>query len=280
MTREFFVFEIDDYRDLFARLFRIQKEKDSEFSLALLAQSCGIQPSYLTNVAKGRAHFSSDQAYLVLTELRRPMEEIEYILLLIDWERSGISSRKKLLKEKLNEIRNQKIRADRVVETSKAKPAASEAIPESFKYYSDPFASILHMYLGTRAARSDSQGISKDLGLDLDRIKILLKNLEEMKLIRKVNGSYVVAVQAQHLASDSPLQRMHHTAIRALSMDKMIRLSKDDYYSFSATVSISDDSRFAIRAEFLKFIQKAQEIVTKAPAEKVMQMHFDFFPWT
>jgi len=279
------IYEKDNYRSIIKALLSEQKKHEEGLPLAVVAQSCHMQPSYLSNVLKERGHFSSDQAFMLMNFLKRSNEETEYLLLLIELERCGIPYRKKYLKEKINRLRQQHLRAEKYIESqgNQNEPEPHETArlqSKELEYYSDPLAPLFHIYLGTQKARSDLAGIARDLGVDTNRAKETLELLERHKLIQRSKGKWIPQAEPMHLSKDSPMLRMYHIAMRSLSIDRMIRMQSKDYYSFSATISMDESSQMAVRAEFLKFIQRAQEVVKSAPAERVLQLHFDLFPWT
>ena len=74
------------------------------WTLQKFAEKSGIQPPYLTNVLKERAHLNPDQLFSLTQTIGFSADETDYCLLLLDWEKSAQAARKALLKEKIEKI--------------------------------------------------------------------------------------------------------------------------------------------------------------------------------
>ena len=59
----------------------------------------------------------------------------------------------------------------------------------------------------------------------------------------------------------------------------MQRLSSNEAYSFSATITGSDETREALHEAWLGFLKKAESLVKESRSEKAFQINFDLFPW-
>jgi len=268
----FSFYETDDYRTILGKL--IQGQKKNKLSLTQIAADSGIQPSYLSSVVNGKTHLSQDQLFAICGLMKLSDSETDYLLLLLDWERSGFHSRKEVLKKKIDEIRDNGLRIEKILSTKGKKV---ESAPDS--YYLDPHVTILHLYLESHSSKHDIKGIAQDLRLSPNKVQELLQTLKSLGLIKKVEDRWQVQNNNFHLPSDSPIVRMNQLAFRTLAMERILSLPSSKHYSFGATISLSEEDATQIRVEFLKFIDRCKVIVSESKSTKLMQLHFDLFPW-
>lgn len=270
------VYEFENYRDLFQSIFKDSKLKSPNKSLAQIAKDCGIQPSYLTNVLKSRAHFNTDQAVEILYSLGYAGESVDYVLLLIELDRSGSLKHQKILSEKIYRIRQLKLRADQYLEIQKSESETHDGL--TF-YYLDPLVPILHMYFGIKNADQSPQKIALKLRVPELRVQQIIDYLKAQGLIIFKSGKLKLGTQLMHLPKDSPLIKAHQTLIRNLTLERMSRLNSENHYSFSVTFNADESTRTQIQVDFLKFIKRAQNLCKGSKSENVMQMNFDLFSW-
>ncbi len=81
-----------EYRPALAERLVRQKNQPGGVTMAKLAEKIPVQPSYLTNVVKERAHFNADQLHTLCELLGYTAEEIRYLTLLLEHERSSNKS--------------------------------------------------------------------------------------------------------------------------------------------------------------------------------------------
>jgi uncharacterized protein (TIGR02147 family) len=270
------VYEKEDYRELFLDILEQAKQKPMGQALAQIAKKCGIQPSYLTNVLKQRCHFSADQASDLLTYLGYNTEEIDYVLLLIEYERTGSLSRRQTLKDKVKKIRQFKLRADNYVE---AKIQKNDSITSFMNYYLDPLVPIIHMYFGLRAVEQTPRKIAEKLRVSEVRVANLINYLRQEHFIELKNGKYQQTALQLHLPKDSPLSKPHQILMRGLAQEHLARVETENHFAFTVTFNADENARARIQVEFLKYIKKCQHLCRESKSENVLQMHFDLFPW-
>jgi len=268
----FSFYETDDYRIILGKL--IQGQKKNKLSLTQIANDSGIQASYLSSVVNGKTHLSQDQLFAICGLLKLSDTETDYLLLLLDWERSGFHSRKAVLKKKIDELRDNGLRIEKILSIKGKKV---EAAPDA--YYLDPHVAILHLYLEGHSSKQDIAGISQDLRLSANKVQDILQILKSLGLIKKVEDRWQVQKHDFHLSSDSPIVKMNQLAFRSLAIERILSLPASKHYSFGATISLSEEDATQIRVEFLKFIDRCQAIVSESNSTKLMQLNFDLFPW-
>lgn len=269
------IYKMDRYRKVFADLFASRKELHRGWSTAKLAERIGVQPSHLTNVIKGRNHFSSDQIHALGTELGLSDEEISYLDLLMEWERAELRARKEKLRVSVQKIRDRKLRAN--IELNAEPPKMSA--PESERYYLDPNIELMHLYLGTKNAPVETEAIAKVWGLAPDYIAEILLFLQRAGLVQAGRNRWIVHPTHQLLPSTSPLCKPNQMLKRMKCMEAVQNSPADKIYSFSGTLTMTEESRLHIQARFVEFLKEVEKVVVESEPESLYHLQFDLFPW-
>lgn len=269
------IFEHLAYRPAFAELFRLQRQLSPSWSTAGLAERIGVRASHITNVIKERGHFSSDQIYAIGQDLQLGDEKIEYLDLLKEWERAGFRERKEKLREALDKIRNQNLRSHKVLESEPAKLLQSD----HQKYYLDPNIELIHLYLETAGAPSDTVGIANAWGLSVDYVSDILVFLQESGLIELQRGRWRVHPIRQLLPSTSPIQKPQQLLKRMRAIEVMQKRKAEHIYTFSAALTMSEETRLKIQARWLEFLKWTEKAVIASPPDAIYHLQFDLFPW-
>lgn len=269
------IFRAADYREALQEAIELKKKSDAGITLSMMAKTCQMQPSYLTNVLKGRCHLNSDQLFRLGEILDCNAEEQEFLALLLEFERTAYAKRKTLLQTKIKTFRARHLRAEKNLTTKTV-----ELSPEQTeKYYLDPFIQLVHIQMSSTSEPQSLEQLARIFTLSHQRMRDILDVLEEILYVRKKGGKYEVLVQGRHLPRESPILKPHQILMRIKSLEQIQRLEPERIYSFSATISTSPEIRTKLQAEFLKFLKAAEKLVKDHPPEKLYQINFDLFPW-
>jgi len=269
------IYHFEDYIEALTAAIAERKTNDSDWTLANLAQVCQMQPSYVTNVLKGRGDFNAEQLYRVCEQLSLDAEEIDFLTYLLELKKTVYPKRKAILQKKINEFRVRHLRAEKNISAKNV-----GLIPEQIeKYYLDPLNQIIHIYLGIEGKPNTIDSLATKFGVTKMQMTQVLSLLEEIKYIRKKAGRYEVLVEGRHLPRESHILKSHQILMRLKSLDQMQRMSSEQNYSFSATISTLPEVRVKLQAEFLKFLKAAEKLVKGHDAKNLYQINFDLFPW-
>lgn len=268
-------YKSSDYRSVLEEFINFQKKMNASLTLAKLAQSVQIQPSYLTNVLKKRADLNSDQLYYLAQKLACSKEETDYLLLLLEYTKTQIPSRKNELKERIDNIKNEKLSAKNVLQ-SETLALNNEQVNE---FYLDPLNDLVHLYCSLDKIDISAESLSTKFSISITKAKKILSLLEKLNLITYKNGKWVVSKITKHLPKESPLCKPFHTQHRLLALEKLQKTDEEEYYSFSASISADAATKEAIKIEFLNFLKTIQQTTEKAPSKELFQLNFDLFSW-
>lgn len=269
------IYSYESYTEALSEAFRLRKESEPALTLSGVANACLMQPSYLTNVLKGRAELNSDQLYRVCERLGLKDEAYEYLLLLLELKRASYEKKRVHFQQKIRKLQTLHLRAERNLSVAPVQLSAEQ----TEKYYLDPYIQLVHIYLSIPKGTKTLEGLAKKFALSLERAAQVMNTLEEIRYVQKKNGKYEALVSGRHLPRESAMLRPHQVLLRSRSLDQMQRLTSDQVYSFSATISTSPATRTQLQAEFLKFLKTSEKLVKSSEAERLYQINFDLFPW-
>jgi DNA-binding MarR family transcriptional regulator/predicted transcriptional regulator len=273
------IYAFSSYIEALAAVVNARKQAGHALTLSQLAQVCQMQPSYLTNVLKGRADFNTDQLARVCDQLEISFEENEFLALLLELKKTAFEKRRKHLESKIKLIKSQHLRAEKHI-TAKTVDLTPE---QQDKYYLDPYIQILHIFLSSHEGSASVEMLAQKFSMQKSHVANVLQVLEDIGYIKRSSGNsktkIEVLVEGRHLPRESPLLKPHHALMRIKSIDQMQRLPKESAYSFSATISTMPEVRTQIQAEFLKFLKAAEKLVMSHDAGTLYQINFDLFPW-
>ncbi len=271
------VFEFTNYRKGFRKLFQQQKKlRGARWSLSKLGDKIGIQASYLTNVTKERAHFSSDQIFSICEQLELSNSETDFLNTLMQIERATHPRLKKQLAEQLTHIRNENLRPEKVIETQESPLSESDRS----KYYLDPMTELLHMYLSLDHAPIEISAIAKTWQLPEKRIIDIISFLQGVGLITLAGSKWKVESIHQHLSRDSYLTQPHQMLKRMKAFEVIQKHPKENVYSYMGTMTASDDTRAEIQVRFLNFLKDCEPFIRASASKDIYHIQFDLFPWT
>lgn len=269
------VFNHLNYRKAIEEIIEIRKKMPGKYTLRKLSENSGLQASFLTNVLKGRFDFNADQLFAVAEELGLSKVEREYVLLLLDYERSIHKPRREQLKIQIDELRKENQKSEKHLSVKVVDPAS---IDQS-QYYLDPFAQLTLTYLNLKDYGKQPEKLGSVLGISQSHLGEILKLLVKIGYVQIENKTYKVIARNTHLPKQNPLSGPHLTMMRLKTIDQLQRLSSDQSYSQSVTFTGNEETKSQLIDAYLSFLKKAESIVKPAPSEKVFQMNFDLFPW-
>lgn len=269
------IFTYDRYRAAFRDLFEERRKLRPGWSSAQLAEKLRLQPSHLTNVIRGRAHFSSDQIYAIGGALDLSNEEISFLDLLMEFERAEQAVRKSKLQLQVQKLRDQNLRAEKalVSKENSLQPQDRE------RYWLDPNIELLHLYLSTKGAPSEPADIAREWGLPPDYVGDILVFLQKTGLIERHRGRWKVHPVSQHLPATSPLCKPQQMMKRMRAMELIQKLPADRIYSFSGSITMTEDTRLKIQGMFVKFLKEVESAVIDSESDSLYHLQFDLFPW-
>lgn len=273
------VFVHENYRQALRYSIDRYRRQKPFYTQTLLAEKSGIHNTFISNVLKGRSDFNPDQIFAIGELLGLHSGEIDFVVLLLEWEKSIHSVRKELLKQQIENTRRKELKLGKLLETEDPKDSTDDNI----EYYLNPYYLVIHTALNLNAYAQSPTLLSHQLKLSEDYVRQILKRLEDMQFIKfnSKKNRYEVLVGSRHLDKTSPLCIPHQTLLRNQGLRQMGELKEEKRNFFSATFLGSEKLRKQIEKEFYQFTQKAKKLAdSNKSSDAIFQMNFDLFPWT
>ncbi len=273
------IYSETDYRVIISTIMDERKKINTSITYQSLADSIRIQKSYLSRVMNGRADFSTDQLFMVCKHLDLTKEDTDYILLLLEYERSLYPERREELLEEIEKIRDEKRDSKhglKRVEEMKALEFDSSIFSD---YYTNSDYALVHMMLAVERMRTNLHEIREALNLTENRFSEILNKLEKMELIENQDGEIVVIKKRLHLPKGSKLEVPHMLLMKQKSSQHLLGLEKTERTSFIATFTSNRKSFKKIQDRFNEFLKDVQTLSSEGKATGCYQFNFDLFPW-
>lgn len=271
------VFSYDSYKKAIHEiLLAKQREVSREFTFQAMAQAARVQKAYVSRVLGGDAHFNEDQLYLCCGFLGLNEPETEYMMLLLQRDRSVVPARCTKLEQRLKMLKAKHLET---AATLKSVPEVSGPAV-SDEYHLNPFMQIIHMFLMVDKFARDPSKIRSFLALEAADLQYILSSLERMGLVKKTKIGFEVVTSAFHLNPTSPLFKPHLQLLRLRSLDRITRSTSADSYNLSVTFTANRAVRDQLHTKFMEYLREAETLIGPAPSDGVYQMNFDLFSWS
>jgi uncharacterized protein (TIGR02147 family) len=235
-----------------------------------LATALRCEPSYVSRVLQGGAHFSLEQADLTNIFLGHSDEESTYFLLLVQRERAGTETLRKRFERDLEEIRRK-----RLILKHRFRSENEISEKDQFIYFSQWLNAAVHVAL-TIPSLQEKEALSQHFGLPVSKIAQILDFLVSLGLAEEVQSKYVTGNARLHLGNDSPLIAKNHIDWRLQSIRS---LEKDEGpgLHYSSVVSVAEKDFERLKAKLVLAIEEFKTEVRNSPPEKLCGFTMDLF---
>src|SRR5688572_6843157 len=120
------IFAEKSYRKIFTTLVLERKQLSSSVNFQEISRYARIPKSYLSRVIHGKADLNQDQMSLACEFLGLSEAETDYMLLLLDYERSSLKKRKLRLEQKISRIQAENMEIKHHIEAAPTLPSNSD----------------------------------------------------------------------------------------------------------------------------------------------------------
>lgn len=270
------IFEYLNYRMALKKLTSEWKKREPNGTLGSLAEAARIQPPYLTNVLKERAHLNTDQLFLICKAMGLSEDESHYLQLLLEADRTGLAERKKKLIEQIEEIQKQQLKTN-----TRLKAKTIEVTDDSFnRYYLNPDLQLIYAFLGVERFKNNLKLIAENLGLEREDLDKCIQELIQLGFLKSSSAGLEKVHPRIHLGSDSPVTKAQQQLLKMRGAQQLLRAPAERRYSFLVNFTADEPTREFIQREFIRYLQAVEERVGSAESQHVYQMSFDLFPWS
>jgi uncharacterized protein (TIGR02147 family) len=268
------IFEFDSYKE-FLRSW-LQEQPNAGHGLrSRMAEAIGTQTGFITQVLTGAAHFSPEQVFAMADLLGQSSEEIQFLQLLLQYERAGTNAYRKHVTVQIEKVRSER---NNLLKRLKAESFPSDI--DQGTYFSSWIYACVHVMATCERFQKSRVAIAEALNLPISQINEVLEFLLRTGLVEETPEGLQVGKARVHLGTDSPFLRRHHTNLNLLSLQNILNQPLDQNLQYSSLVSLSEDDVQKIREIFLKSIQESKGIVRDSEGATVYATTLNFFKIT
>lgn len=273
------LYRFTDYREYIREWVLDAKSQGLKVSLGRICEAIQVQNTYMSRVLKKDADLNSDQAFLICQFFKFDKAETNYFNLLLEYSRSSMASRKKILFQEIIQIQEEYKNTKNHLQSKNVEHQFSEKF---ITYYLDPLTPIVHNFLTIVEYAKKPELIGPKLNIDAEKLKVIIERLKGLGIIEYNQKLKIFEVVQQHLhlPKDSVMHVAHQIFQRLQSLQKINATGESDKFFFNVVLSCDEATRKSIHEEFLKFIKVAEKLVQDSPAKDVYQLNFDLFRWS
>lgn len=260
------LFQYSSYLDWMQAL--VEKNRDHRGYHKAMSEAAGCQPSFLSQVFRSKTHLTPDQAAGLCDFWLFTSDETEYFISLVHFERSGSKKYRQILKQKLKALRQANS------EVSKRVPHRGTLELElQAKYYADWPWAIIHIMTSVPKYQ-DPTTIAAILGIDLEYVLRILKELRSMNLVVQTGQKWTIGSNLLHLDRASPFNMINQKNFRQFSQNSLSRDKPDDLH-FCAVYGLSEKAYKTIRETLLNSITSVNQAVLESKEEQAACLTLD-----
>ncbi len=235
-----------------------------------LAAAIQVHTTFVSQVLKGRAELSLEQADGINEFLSHSEDECEYFLTLVLQDRAGTKRLRARFEDKINKMRDARQNISKRVN---AESEISEKDRERF--YSSAVYGAIHV-LCSIPRLQDPRALADALHLPLPRALDILDFMLRIGLLSLDGGKYSPGTHHVHLNNQSELILKHHTNWRLHCVSSLQFLDRDDLH-YSGCMSLSKEDAFRVKEAILEALSRTVKIVEKTKVEEAYVLGLDFY---
>ncbi len=259
------VYKFKNYRELISALLT----ENPKSTRAQLAEAAQCSSSWITRVLTSEVQLTPDQALGIGNYYHLNTSEIDYFLLLVDWERSASVQMKKRIELKLEKLKKE----SRDLKTSlQAEDLISEK--NSIKYYSSWAYMAAHVACMIKAQSSDE--LAELLSLSTASAARTIKELSQMGLLVASKNLWAASTRSVHLPSDHPSAKFAHIILRNKTSQYLQEIPSEGLH-YSAVHCLSAEDFENIHKILKASILSARLKIEKSQSEVLSVFCLDWY---
>lgn len=265
------IFEYRDYREFMVELLH-SMPKRGHGVLTQWAKALRVSIPLMSQILKGIKGMTHEMADDLSRHLGLSEKELDYFLLLVDYDRAGTPTLRTHLKKKITEAqaesRQLKNRIKEVVELS----SEARAI-----YYSSWIYSGIRNLVACEEIKN-VEDLSLRLNLPRPVVVQLVEFLMKFGLILETPEGLEYGPQSTYISSNSPLVQKHHQNWRLKGIQRMDVKNEENLF-YTSPMSLSLELANKVRKRLVDVIQEVQKEVGPSPSEVVRCLSIDWFDY-
>jgi hypothetical protein len=227
-------------------------------SYKALSTSARVHTSYFSRVMNMSADFSREQLYLIGSALRLKEEELEYLLLLGEFNNSGDPGHHAFLKNKIQGLQQEYGKLLKKFKNTSLELTQSDVD----LYYRESVTAKIHMLLTINKYAESPSLLCKKIFISEQKLSDQLEKLENLKIIERYKNKVQVIKHTVHLDAAHPASIQNHINWRLETIQNLsLRKAVPSDYHLSAMFSCDQKTKNDIKELFKEFVVEAQNLV-------------------
>lgn len=262
------IFHYKHYKELLSDYI---KNNNHRGLITQLAQICGCDRTYISQVLNGKADLLPDHIVKMCEHWDLDEKESEYFLYLLLKDRATTLASQKIFETKLKKLRDDALELTQKIQNKKD----FDEVEEKYKtlYYSNWLYPLVHTLTSIDDFQS-VESLAKKTGVVEGQIILILKTLQEMNLVIKKNNKYIHSGRNIYLTRDSAQIYSLHLQARLESVRRSYE--KKDVH-FTNIFAVSENDVDLLRDQILNLIEQHRNSVHASGSEVVGVFVCDFF---
>ncbi len=237
-----------------------------------LALELKCHSTYVSQVLRGKADLSPDQAVRFCAYFKLGAEQTDFFLDLLARDRAATKETKAHYQKRLDR---------RLAELSDMKKrwgiAESLTAEQESRYYGSWIPQAVHLYCQLPGPH-DAARMATALAVPEERIAKVLRDLAELGFVEKTSAGWVSRRDSVHLGKDSALIGRYHANWRLKTIADLTAQGGAFGTHYSAVVSMSAKTAKELQELILKHLEAARDAIIPSPSEGLYVHSLDFYP--
>lgn len=247
-----------------------EQQKQQRGFVGKISRALNIHTSHVSAVINGEKDFTLEQFYSLAKFLDLDSEELEYLMLLAQYSRSGTYDYRQYVKDKI--LVSQK----NGLKKQKAFSGTTElSTEEKNVFYSSWLYPAVQLYCSTGDGKTMDE-IQNKFQLEKEKLIEILQFLTEANLCRHKANIYSMSDIKTFVNSSSPLWAQHHKNWRLKSIQRSeYPISNEVLYTSLVSLSVKDFN--SIREDIFQLMKTFSKKVKESPSEDLACLNIDWF---
>lgn len=263
------IFEFDRYKDfVLARIKAMPHQGRGQ--MGRMAAALGMHSTLASQVFRGDKNLTPEQAAKLCDFLGLNDLESSYFLGLVNLERAGNESLRKMISRELGELRRKSLHLASRLPRSTELSEEDQAV-----FYSNWYYSGIRL-LTSIPAYQDLDSISEYFAIPKAKARKILDFLLSRGLCVENGRRVEMGPKRTYIPAESPLVSRHHMNWRLRAIEKHETLSEKEF-AVSAPMSLSERDFQRIRDRLIESVREITQIASDSPPEKLACLNIDWF---
>lgn len=235
-----------------------------------MAAAIPVHTTFVSQVLKGRAEFSLEQAEAINTFFEHTEDEGEYFILLLLKERAGNKKLRARFLRKIETMRDERLNIQKRLQVQDEISTKDREI-----FYSSFVYGAVHVLTAISSYQSE-ETLAEALKISRARMREIIDFLLKLGVLTEKDGRLRPGSSHVHLGNESALILKHHINWRLHTVANLQFHDREDLH-YSACLSLSAADVFRVKESILQNLKANVDIVSKSKEEVPYVMNLDFY---